>query len=136
MGKDRIQIDGEWYVKESTITSTSTNTLTPLIEIDENAPTFFRGCVFEDDTFCFEATNLTDKDGDIYGGLEIEVTNKNEPDWQNKPKEYIDNEAFLIGLLDNDKEATHEILKFLDVSQAHYLTAFVKFLRDRGWFSS
>lgn len=136
MSKDRIQIDGEWYVKESTLTSTNTNTLALPIEIDESEPTFFRGCVFEDDTFCFEATNLTDKDGDIYGGLEIEVTNKKEPDWQNKPKEYIDNEKFLVSLLDNDEESIDEVLKFLDASQASYLIAFVKFLRDRGWVSN
>ena len=44
MNKDRIKIEGVWYVKEDTSVKES-------IEVD---PTHFEGCVVENDDFCFQ----------------------------------------------------------------------------------
>jgi hypothetical protein len=47
--EDRIQINGEWYVKEST---------TYEVHQKELDLTYFEGCVYETDKYRFEVTRL------------------------------------------------------------------------------
>ncbi len=44
--KDRIQVDGVWYVRES-------STL-PIVEIEEMFVTNTLGCIWESDNWCFQ----------------------------------------------------------------------------------
>lgn len=49
MTEDRIQINGKWYVLEKD----------QYDSFDPDLMTFFKGCVYETDTSCFEASALT-----------------------------------------------------------------------------
>jgi hypothetical protein len=76
--KDRVQIDGVWYIKE--------NKQEPLDII------FYDGAVYEDDDYCIEA--YRDKE---YNSISIEVKDKN-----TGKKEYIDNEDYLKYVIKGD----------------------------------
>ena len=76
--KDRIQIDGVWYIKE--------NKQEPLDII------FYDGAVYEDDDYCIEATRHKG-----FHGIYVEVKDKNTGE-----KEYIDNEDYLKYVIKGD----------------------------------
>lgn len=77
--KDRIQIDGIWYIKE--------NKQEPLDII------FYDGAVYENDYYCIEASRNKE-----YNSISVEVTYKN-----TGKKEYIDNEEYLKYVIKGDK---------------------------------
>jgi site-specific DNA-methyltransferase (adenine-specific) len=75
--KDRIQVDGVWYVRES-------STL-PIVEIDEMLVTNTLGCIWESDNWCFEATAILREEAvdltDIYTTIiDIVITDKRNAD--------------------------------------------------------
>ena len=76
--KNRIQIDGVWYVKESK--------QEPLDII------FYDGAVYEDDNYCIEASR--DKE---YNSISVEVLDKN-----TNTKEYIDSQEYIKGVIKGD----------------------------------
>jgi predicted adenine nucleotide alpha hydrolase (AANH) superfamily ATPase len=77
--KDRIQIDGVWYVKE--------NKPAPLDII------FYDSAVYEDNDYCIEASR--DKESLKY--INIEVIDK-----KTNTKEYIDNKDYLKDVMNGD----------------------------------
>ena len=76
--KDRIQIDGVWYIKE--------NKQEPLDII------FYDGAVYEDDDYCIEAHRNKESKW-IY----LEIYDKN-----TGKKEYIDNEDYIKGVINGN----------------------------------
>ena len=101
--KDRIEINGVWYIKETN----STPTLTPKLEPSVS----FEGLVFESDLYCFEATRLRDDDGEFYDKqCDIKFTDKNLKDTE---PEYWDNSGWMVEFLKNDPEAIEEAEKSL-----------------------
>ena len=76
--KDRVQIDGVWYIKE--------NKQEPLDII------FYDGAVYEDDYYCIEA--YRDKE---YKSISVEIYDKN-----TGKKEYIDNEDYIKGVINGN----------------------------------
>ena len=76
--KDRIQIDGVWYIKE--------NKPAPLDII------FYDGAVYEDDDYCIEASRNKE-----CKWIDIEVLDKN-----TGKKEYIDNKEYLEYVIKGD----------------------------------
>jgi len=76
--KDRIQIDGVWYIKE--------NKQEPLDII------FYDGAVYEDDNYCIEASR--DKE---YKSIDIEVLDKN-----TNTKEYIDSQEYIKDVINGN----------------------------------
>ena len=76
--KDRIQIDGVWYIKE--------NKQEPLDII------FYDGAVYEDDDYCIEATRHKG-----FHGIYLEIDNKN-----TGKKEYVDNEDYLKDVINGE----------------------------------
>ena len=60
MNKDRIQINGKWYVAEQPEEDA---------KFDPGDLTYFRGAVYETDSSCFEFTNLTNEEGKPYMGV-------------------------------------------------------------------
>lgn len=81
--KDRILIDGCWYVKENTSKKKDVE------------PTEFRGLVCETDTSCFELTVLIKEDRTMYG-CSIKYTDKRTEPWKD---EFWDNETWLLNIL-------------------------------------
>tara|TARA_R110000868_G_scaffold360225_2_gene622268 strand:- start:1490 stop:1855 length:366 start_codon:yes stop_codon:yes gene_type:complete len=120
MTKDRIQIDGTWYVREYTATS-------PVVKVE---PIDFQGCVVENEHVVFEATRTLDTDGTPYGGITIKFTDKRFPrPWK---EEEWDNPRFLRAILVDDPEAIGELHNF-SAEDIDFLQKFLRSLLEKKW---
>lgn len=97
MEKNRIQINGEWYVKENTLPQTNNQ---PIMV------TPFFGAVTEDDVYCVEYTVLLDEEGHIQQDISsIQITHKIPGDGrENWVEDLWDNSLYLEGI----REGTYE----------------------------
>jgi len=121
--KDRIEINGVWYVKETN----STPTLTPKLEPSIS----FEGLVFESDLYCFEVTRLRDDDGEFYDKqCDIKFIDKNLKDTE---PEYWDNSEWMVEFLKDDPEAIEEAEKSLCPQGMLEFKSVVKELSEKGW---
>jgi hypothetical protein len=75
--KDRIEIDGVWYVKEIQ---------EPLII------NFYDGALYEDESYCIEASRYKESNS-IYIEIDDKITGE---------KEYIDNEDYIKDVINGD----------------------------------
>ena len=127
--KDRIQVDGVWYVRE--------NKTLPIVEIKPRDVTNSLSCTWESDEWCFEATvilkdeaeNLTD----IYTDPWIEITDKrpaNRDDWK---KDNSDNPNWFIGVLEGSDESMEDANKIFDEQGLAEFRGFISYLIDKGW---
>lgn len=121
---DRIEINGVWYVKETT-------TEKEYIELD---PTHFEGYVVENDNFCFEATRIFKDDGTPYDNCcDIECTDKrfeNRKDWKT---EHWDNNEWLRGVSKNNPKSINELPASMGNKNILFLQSFLQYLTDKGW---
>jgi hypothetical protein len=121
--EDRIQVNGEWYVKESITT--------PPVKLDL---THFEGCVHETDKYCFEVTRIY-RDynrGEFYPDcIDIKFTDKR----TDKPWKIDDwdNTSWLRGIYDNDRTSINEALEVMDMDGVTELKALVGELIEKGW---
>ena len=123
MNKDRIKIEGVWYVKEDTSVKES-------IELD---PTHFEGCVVENDEFCFEANRILRDNGTPYPGVDIKFTDKrfeNRKDWK---VENWDNTSWIKGVLNDNPESLEQLPADMDTRDIHFFQAFLQHLQTEGW---
>ena len=120
--EDRIQVNGEWYVKELITT--------PPVKLDL---THFEGCVYENDKYCFEVTRLYknyDK-GEFYSDcIDIKFTDKRT---QPRKTDDWDNTSWLRGIYDNDRTSINEALEVMDMDGVTELKALVGELIEKGW---
>jgi hypothetical protein len=125
---ERIQINGEWYVKE-----------TPSdVEIDDDEVLDYTHCdvlIYETDKYCFEVSRIyRDDDVGFYDGLGIEFTDKRYPreEWK---MEYWDNDLFILGVYENNKESIQRALELMDVEGISTLQQIVKQLIEKEWLT-
>lgn len=129
--KDRIQVDGVWYVRES-------STL-PMVKIDEMLVTNTLGCIWESDDWCFEATAILREEAvnltDIYTAIiDIAITDKRNPD-RDKWIEHsgIDNSNWFIGVYEGNPESMVEAEEILDEQGIAEFRGFIGHLIEKGW---
>lgn len=117
--EDRIEINGVWYIKESS----------PQIKVDLEFIHFI-GCSAENKNHCFEATKLykDNPNSELYEGFDIKYTDK-----KTKETELWDNDKWLIDVYNNDKKSLEE-LKNLSKEDIQFLQAFLQELKDNNWF--
>jgi hypothetical protein len=124
MEKNRIQIDGVWYVKEE-------QTQTKEIEID---PCWFEGCVVENGEVSFEATRIFKEENVPYSdSVNIEFTDKrsgNRKDWK---VDNWDNNSWMVGIMENNADSMKE-LPDIGKDNILFLQEFLKQLKDKDWF--
>jgi len=120
MMEDRIKIDGDWYIKESTVDKVK-------IEID---PTWTRGFVVEDDDYCFEFSVL-DMDNKTAMPT-LTFTDKRTKPW--KEPEYWDNPKWLLGVLNGEEQTTDDVgsYHFTDVG-LQTVKMVIKLADEKGW---
>jgi hypothetical protein len=126
MEENRIQINGEWYIKESTVATPEPEAL-DLIH--------FEGCVHETKKYCFEATRVY-KDYDnrefFSNCLDIKFTDK-------RPStpiiDYWDNPTWLLSIYHNDKTALEEASHLMDEDGIKDLIRFTGELIKMGWIN-
>ena len=122
--EDRIQINGVWYIRESS---------NPLPESEPLDLTYTQGCIYETDKYCFEATR-TYKDYDsneFYGDcVDIEFTDKRTKPWK---IDNWDNSTWLLGVHHNDRGALEEAFELMDGDGIRQLKDFIRELIKIGW---
>ena len=124
MTKDRIQIDGVWYVKESNAKPT-----TKKVEIEDFDITKYKGAVYETDDYCWEATKIYKDDGTLYSGLDIKFTDKA----NSEIIRYWDNDLWMRGVLESNPESLEEAREVMDEEGIAYFQAFLAKLRKDFW---
>jgi hypothetical protein len=122
---ERILINNEWYVKESSQEPEED------IKVDFM---FSNSCIVETDKFCFEATRCM-KDGNVeyYPDISIDVTKK-EGDRKDWGKEYWDGTRWMRGVLNGDTECLAGLAEY--VTDAYNQKVFMKLLEkldEIGW---
>jgi hypothetical protein len=128
MNKDRIQINGVWYVKES-----NAKTTTKKVEIEDYQITKFKGATFENENYCWEATKVYKDDGSFYSGLTIKFTDKTGGDYDSSKTFHWDNDDWMRGVLESDPECLEEARDEMDEEGIAYFQAFLAKLREDFW---
>ena len=125
--KDRIEVNGVWYIKENTIVQPTISELEPGIKYD--------GMVFESDLYSFDCTRIYDEDGNLYkdGNVCIKFTDKSIIHDIDKSQEHWDNVDWMCGILENEVEAIDEAMESLCSQGLIELKEVVKELVEKGW---
>ena len=128
--KERIQVDGVWYVRE-------TSTL-PIVEIKPNSVTNTLGCVWESREWCFEATAILRDEAedltDIYTIIDIVITDKrseNRDEWIEHDS--CDNSNWFIGVYEGNPDSMEEAEEMMDAQGIAEFRGFISHLIDKGW---
>jgi hypothetical protein len=121
MSKDRVQIDGVWYVKENVIEQ----------EPIKLEPTHFEGYAVENDDFSFESIRLFNDEETLYSGIDIKCIDKRggKGNWE---EEIWDNNKWMLGVLENNPDSWKE-LPDMGGDNIQFLQAFLQYLKDKGW---
>ena len=125
--QERIQINGEWYVKEITTT--------PPEAIELSDLTFTAECIYETDDYGWIASKLARTHHtpelvvtDYYEGIDIKFTNKN-----TSIEEYWDNNKWILGVYHNDKESMKSAKESMSIKGIETFRQYVKSLIVIGW---
>jgi len=116
--KQRIFVDGAWYVKEEDLDKS--------IVLD---PIHYEGIVVEDHEFCFKAERIQKSNLDFYDAIDFYVTNKTVQPWK---EDTWDNNKFLLGILEGDEECMESLGDFTHHGIS-FLTKFLETLKEKGW---
>ena len=119
MNKDRIQIDGVWYVREDNIEDEPIK-----LDVVET-----QGCLVENTNFSYEATRIGNDEGGFYEGVDIQVTDKRSKPWK---EDNWDNSNWMRGVLEYDPGSWKE-LPDLGSEDIKFLMAFLQYLKDKEW---
>ena len=126
MSKNRIQINGRWYVAEESEKDA---------EFDPDDLTFFRGCVLETDTSCFEFTNLTHEEGKPYGGdISVKHTDKRFKDRKDWKENFWDNVNWFNGLIEDNPESFPDLESSVSKEDAKLFIGALRYLKESEWF--
>jgi hypothetical protein len=125
MNKDRIQINGEWYVKENTVE----------LLIDPKDVTHTIECVWEDTNWCFVAFLSAKEDdfNDCYDDVYLKITDKRVKGKENWVEEDVDNPKWILGVLEGNLDSMEEANEMFDDEGLKYFKAFALYLIDKGW---
>ena len=127
MNKERIQINGEWYVKETIAT--------PVISIELSHLTFTQECIYETDDYVWITSKIAKSHHtpelvgtDYYEGIDIKFTNKN-----TGIEEYWDNDKWILGVYHNDKESIKTAKISMSIEGIETFRQYIKSLIVIGW---
>lgn len=127
--EDRIQVNGVWYVKETT---KPTSDLVSITTIDEFDVTRSLRRVWENDDYAFEANILLATDGteleDTWGDCWIVLTIKHTDE-----EHSIDNPTWMLGVLDGDSGSMKEANKMMTPEGISLFRGFLLLLIQNGW---
>lgn len=127
--EDRIQVNGIWYVKETT---KPTSDIVSITTIDEFDVTRSLGRVWENDDWAFEAKILLAPDGtdleDTWGDCWLTITDK-----AGNEEHSIDNPRWMLGVLDGDSESMREANKMMTLEGIMLFRGFLLLLIQNGW---
>jgi hypothetical protein len=125
--EDRIEINGVWYVRE-----TSSTPPPSIIEIDESLLTTTQQIIYEDGDYCFVASRIYKTDERFYDDFAIEITDKRSKDKSTWKEEYLDNVYFLHHLKNNHPGSIEEMSKIMCKDGINTLISLLNILRKSG----
>ena len=121
--EDRIQLNGEWYVREQPNPE-------PELDITDNIIRF-RGISYESDKYVFEATIIRKPGSEFeYYDCDIEFKDKRTRPWT---EDLWDNPTWVKGVLNNNPESLEELRKTVCPQGEAEFKAFLKVLKQEGW---
>jgi len=121
--EDRIQLNGEWYVREQSNPE-------PELDITDNIIRF-RGISYESDKYVFEATIIRKPGSEFeYYDCDIEFKDKRTRPWT---EDLWDNPTWVKGVLNNNPESLEELRKTVCPQGEAEFKAFLKVLKQEGW---
>jgi hypothetical protein len=135
--EDRIQVNGVWYVKETTKPIPDPLRMT---KIDEFDVTRSLSRVWENDDYAFEAKILLEPDGnaleDTWGDCWVIVTEKVGDTNDTWVEHSIDNPRWMLGVLDGDPESMEEANKMMSPEGIRLFRGFLLLLIRNGWLKN
>jgi hypothetical protein len=121
--EDRIQLNGEWYVREQPNPE-------PELDITDNIIRF-RGISYESDKYVFEATIIRKPGSEFeYYDCDIEFKDKRTRPWT---EDLWDNPTWVKGVLNDNHESLVELRKTVCPQGEAEFKAFLKILKQEGW---
>lgn len=127
--EDRIQVNGVWYVKETT---KAVSESLEIEDIDEFDVTRSLGRVWENDDWAFEAKILLAPDGteleDTWGDCWITITDKHGDEEHD-----IDNPRWMLGVFEGDPESMEEANNMMTPEGIRLFRGFLNLLIKNGW---
>lgn len=121
--ENRIQVNGEWYVKESTINAQP-------IELDLN---YLESCIYDTEKYRFKVSRVYkdyDKDQFYPDSIDVEFTDKRVKPWKT---DHWDNSNWLLRVHHNDKDALNEVFELMDGEGVRELKNLIRELIEKGW---
>jgi len=127
MDKDRIQIDGVWYVRE-------TKAEQPIKKLQPNQITNTINSIYETGKYCFEALMIYRDDLEtLYPDVSIEFTDKRPGEREDWKTDYLDNPNWMRGVFHGNEESMIDARETMDQDGIDDFRAFLKYLETRGW---
>lgn len=127
--EDRIQVNGVWYVKETTKAVVS--------YIEEFDVTRSLSRVWENDDYAFEAKILLAPDGteleDIWGDCWLTITEKVGHTNASWVEHSIDNPTWMLGVYEGDPLSMEEATKMMTSDGIRLFRDFLSLLIKNGW---
>jgi hypothetical protein len=127
--EERIQVNGVWYVKETTPTSE--------IEIKDRDITFSMDRTWESRKWCFIATVIMRDEAetldDYYQDPYIVITDKRSEDRNDWIEHDADNSTWMLGVYEGDQESMEEAVEMFDKQGLDEFRAFIGYLIKIGW---
>jgi len=124
--EDRIQINGEWYIKEKIKEEKPSY----IIHLNGDNVSAFQGFNFESDLYAWEAIRYLDADGKPFDHIDIKFTDKRvqpflEDTW--------DHTNWMRGILENQLVSLERLRELVCSRGEAEFIAFLKYLRYQTW---
>jgi len=133
--EDRIQVNGVWYVKETTKPIISDTV--SMIDIAEFDVTRSLHRVWEDSEYAFEAKILLAPDGialeDTWGDCWLTITEKVGDTNDSWIEHSIDNPTWMLGVYEGDELSMREAKKMMTLEGIAKFRGFLDLLIKLGW---
>ena len=132
--EDRIQVNGVWYVKETT---KAVSDSIEIENIDEFDVTRSLSRVWENDDYAFEAKILLAPDGteleDTWGDCWLTITEKVGDRRIAWVEHSIDNPTWMLGVYEGDPLSMREANKMMTPEGIRLFRGFLSLLIENGW---
>lgn len=118
--KDRIQIDGVWYIRE-------TEPKPEFIDVQIHTSL---SAHYENEDYSWEAIRMYKDDNEtLYKDFDVKFTNKNI-----KQEDYWDNPIWIKDVYENKPHSINEALEDMDENGVKHFRSFLNELKKIGWF--
>ena len=132
--EDRIQVNGVWYVKETT---KPISDIVSMIDIAEFDVTQSLHRIWEDSEYAFEAKILLAPDGialeDTWGDCWLTITEKVGDTNDSWIEHSIDNPTWMLGVYEGDDLSMREAKKMMTPNGIAKFRGFLHLLIKQGW---